>query len=208
MSTVSQPETEEEGADGSDLAAEIEAVRNEFEAYRSTVIKPRFNQVNDQLDAAADERAEILEVVENLQSQVNRLESKMEALMGVEDPAASNPQKRCQDLRNALMRRAEARSDDGEGKAAMYYKEVQDLFADTGHGEVKKPECFKAMEDASDAAGFFETSKTSQHGNEVKAVAVNMADLAADAGGSNPTTRNGVSAATDTTSGGVPGNQS
>jgi cell division septum initiation protein DivIVA len=189
-----------------DLEDEIQSLRDEIETYREHNIKPRFASINDELETATSQRRDLEEQMASLQSQVNRLEGKVESLMGVSEPSATNPEKRCQDVRNALMRRAEARSDDGAGRAAVSYQDVQDMLADAGHGEVKRPECYKAMKDAAGADGFTMTKKTSRHGNQVKAVSVNLADLAADSGCSNPTTRDTGSAATDTPNGGVQSN--
>jgi len=201
--------TDAQSADHGELAAEIEALRQRVEsnqqswdAYRETVIKPRFADLNDAVDEAAAERSEICDLVEDLQAQVNQLEGRVEALMGVEEEAASSPDKRAQDLKQALIRRADARTDDGAGRASMYYKEVQDLFADLGHGDVKKPECYKAMNDVAETDGFFETSKVSREGSEVKAVAVKTAELSPDTGSSNPTTREGLSAGATAADGG------
>lgn len=193
-SEVDDLQTAEPADQEIDLAAELEALREEVVAlreskdtYRRTVIKPRFDALGERLDESRQERRVLEDELGDLRSEVHDLQAKVESLLGVSEEAATSPEKRRQDLQQALIRRAEARTGDGARKTSMYWEEIQDLFADLGHGEVKKPECYQALDEVAECDGFHLGTKTSRNGNEVKAVLVDLDDL--ESGSRNSTTR-------------------
>lgn len=170
--------------------------------YRSEVIQPALQELRQGRDDAREERAELRATVEILQRQLRELEAKQESLLGLAEGESGGPKKRAADLRMGLIRRAEARSGPNEGTAAMHYREVQNFFAENGHGEVKKPECYQAMKDAAEADGFkqIESGKT-LNGTDVRAVVVDLANLPSsveDVTSSNPTTGEGSGTAVNT----------
>lgn len=161
--------------------------------YQSQVVRPALDGLREACDDARDERVELRERVDALQTRVDQQEADMTNLVGIDDNTASSPKKRALDLRIGLYRRAKDRSDN-EGYAAMHWKEVQNFLADQNHGDVSKPDCHKAMqwaanEDGSygpgplpDVAGFTieEAAKrksTKQGSRWVTAIKLKIADL-------------------------------
>lgn len=176
-----------------ELEEMVQSLRDDYEATRDHVIQPQIDGLEDLSDDARADRAELRSDIDALQAQVDRLQATLDALSGLADGQESNPHKRAQDLAQALIRRAEARSEND--KASMWWKEVRDMLADQGHGEVSKPDCYKAMDWVADgdSPAFSEGTKTSDSGNQVKAVRVELDALRADDGSRNPTTRERVS---------------
>ena len=197
-----------------ELEEYAEFIADNFDEWRDTRYRRDREEAAAERDDARTERVELQAAVDTLERRVSELERKMDSLIGVDDAADSNPRKRANDLRLALLRDAEERSDQHAGKSQMWWEEVQRLFAQIGHGNVAKPDCYKAMEWAAgvdgaptsfqrSADGFELTKKTNEKGNEVKAVSVDAetasyADTALEAPSSNPTTTEGGRPAMET----------
>lgn len=193
-------ETEECETTIADLQAQLDQLKDDLrsladshDAYKNHVVKPRLDDLEADRDDAREERAELQQQIHALEEELTHLTAKVESLIGLADDEESNPTKRVADLRQALIRRAEDRSDIDVDRASMYWEEVQDLFSDLGHGDISRPDCYKAMRDAADAPGFKEGTKNSRHGNDVKAILVDLDALHGSASCRSPTTRDGVS---------------
>lgn len=161
-----------------DLEQQITAVADTQQAIRESSIKPRLEKLQEDSDDARSERAELQEEIRDLRATVAELRSTLEAIAGLADDEASNPDKRAADLAHTLIRRARSR----DGTAAMYYQEVQDSLETLGHGDLKPPQLYDAMEHVAALHGFSETKTTSAEGNRVDAVAVNLDELTAAEG--------------------------
>lgn len=168
-----------------ELEAYVEHVhRGIFENWKDEVYRREMADAAAERDDARKDRVELQAAVDALESRVTELERTLQSVVGVEDATNSDPTKRANDLRLALMRDAEDRSDEHEGRAQMWWQDVQRFFAQTGHGEVSKPDCYKAMrwaagdEQAPEAFqpgdGFGMSTKTNEDGREVKAVRVDL----------------------------------
>jgi hypothetical protein len=170
----------------------VDALEQDMRAYREQFIKPQLSQLQDSLDDALDRLDEVEAENEQLQARVEQLDVQVENLIGVDDPDLSTQDKRTRDVRAAMIRRAEAkadkRSDTIEGKVALYYKEIQDLLADHGHGQIHREQAHRIMDDIANVDGFTQGSKSSAHGNDVKAILLNLDELPAYARRHNVTT--------------------
>jgi hypothetical protein len=172
----------------SELEQNLQYLRDDFDNWRSQVYQPQHEKTVEKRDDAREQRVELQAAVDALSDRVAELERTLDSVVGVEDANASDPAKRANDLRLALVQEADSRDDDHAGRAQMWYKEVKRLFRRTGHGDVSDPDCFKAMRWAAgdeeapesfrqNAAGFKMTSKTNPNGQEVKAVAVDKGEV-------------------------------
>jgi hypothetical protein len=175
-----------------DDADRVDALEQDMRAYREQFIKPQLSKLQDSLDDALDRLDEVEAANEQLQARVEQLDIQVENLIGVDDEDLSTHDKRTRDVRAAMIRRAEAkadkRSDNIEGKVALYYKEIQDLLADHGHGQIHREQAHRIMDDIVNVDGFTEGTKSSDHGNDVKAILLNLAALPAYARRNNVTT--------------------
>lgn len=171
-----------------ELEGAIEDLQERREIYRDTVLGPRLDDIQAESDDARAERAELRAQIQDLQQELRQVHAKLDSIAGLTENQETSPEKRIADLRQCLIRRAESRSDGFDGSAAMWWKEVRDLFADLNHGEVSKPVCFDAIHDAADYVGFSETTKLNENGNEVLAVKVELDALSAENRSSDPTT--------------------
>lgn len=171
-----------------DLEEYIEFVQNDHDAWKENVYQPQKQSAAAERDDARQQRVELQAAVDALQSRVTELERKLDSVVGVDDAKDSNPEKRANDLRLALIRDAEERGDSHDQKSQMWWEDVQQFFARTGHGEVSKPDCYKAMKWASGeeehapasfqpGAGFAMTTKTNPNGHEVMAVKVDVTEI-------------------------------
>jgi hypothetical protein len=165
-----------------DLEKRVDALETSQARTISEFVKPALDELREDRDDARDERVELRERLDALQQQ-------LDAVYGLADDERSTPAKRAADLRLALIRRAQNSTGPNAGRASMYYREVQECFADLGHETVHRPECMRAMEDAAHADGFEIATKTSDHGNEVKAIRVDTDALPRGIACSDPTTR-------------------
>lgn len=173
-----------------ELEDEIEFVDQKHQQRTEQVTKPRLAELEQHSDDARQERAELFALVEDLQERVAELDQRLTDMAGLAEDQQSNPDKRVSDLRQSMIRRAKARSDtDGFEKVALYYQEVQDIFAELGHGEISRPDCYKAMDDLAESDGFEIGKKSSADGNRVKAIRLDLAELRASAACRNPTTQ-------------------
>lgn len=175
-----------------ELRDQIDFVEDKLESRIEQSIEQRLSQLETASDDAHAERAELFDAVADLQQTVATMQERLDSLAGLAEDQETTPEKRIADLREAMIRRAEAReqnSADGYPRIKMWWKEVQALFADYGHGEISKPDCYKAMREAAKGAGFGESTKTNENGNDVKAIRLDLDELRAETGSSNPTTQ-------------------
>jgi hypothetical protein len=172
-----------------ELEDKLEYLNNDIENWREQVYRPRAQTADDERAGLERECQELRATVQTLGSRVDALEATLDSVVGVDDATDSNPTKRANDLRLALVRDAKQRSDSHSGKAQLWWKEVRRFFAQTGHGDVSKPDCYKAMRwaagDADDAPermqpgrGFQLTQKQNENGQDVLAVAVDVDEIA------------------------------
>lgn len=173
------------------LAERVDALETSQSRTINQFVKPAIGGLREDRDDARQQRVELREHVAMLQQQID-------AVYGLAEGERSTPAKRAADLRMALIRRAQNSTGPNAGRASMYYKEVQECFADLGHDTVHRPECMRAITEAAEADGFSIGTKTSQHGNQVKAIRVDIEALPSTVACSGPTTR-------DTTRRGVDG---
>jgi outer membrane murein-binding lipoprotein Lpp len=193
-----------------ELEQKIEYISTDWSSWREQVYKPRADEAAEERAEIAEEVATLRATVETLTQRVDALESTLDTVVGVDQAADSNPRKRATDLRLALIRDAEQRSDSHTGRAQMWWRDVQRFFAQTGHGDVSKPDCYKAMRWAAGepehapnsmqpGEGFKLTTKQNDNGQDVMAVAVDVdeipgsespsyADSGSDTPSSSPTT--------------------
>lgn len=181
----------------SDETDRVDVLEQDMRAYREQFIKPQLTKLEDRLDEALD-RLDDVEAENQRQGQrIEQLDHQVENLIGVDDPDLSTHDKRVRDVRAAMIRRAEAkaetRSEQIEGKVALYYKEIQDMLADHGHGQIHDTQIRRIMDDIEHVDGFSFGQKQSAHGRDVKAIRLNLAELPAYAG-----TNNVVSASSGT----------
>lgn len=158
-----------------ELEETIESVAETQKAVRESSIKPRLQRLRDDSDDAREERAELQEEINDLRATVAELQTKLEAVAGLADDEESNPDKRAADLRQSLIRHAR----DRDGVATMDWNEVEHTLQTLGHSSLKRPQIYKAMDDATKQDGFKETTTTSEHGNRVQAVMVDLDELTA-----------------------------
>lgn len=176
-----------------EAVAELEDGQDQAEVYRKEVLKPRIDDLESRSDDARADRAELWATMEDLQDEVANLHFTVEALKGLGENETTSPAARVRDLRAEMIERVRTLND--RAGIQLWWQEVQDLFATLGHGEVKAPECHKAMEDAAEADGFELTTKVNENSNEVKAIRLKSSALPATEPVSNPTNAESVSAA-------------
>lgn len=174
----------------SDDKSELDHLRDDVEAYREQIIKPRLSDIEERQDALEAENEELRETVDHLQARVGQLDTQLENLIGVDDAELSTHDKRVRDVRAAMIRRAEAKaerySDMGEGKIALYCREIQNLLADHGHGEIYDTQARRIMDDIENVDGFSFGEKTSPtSGRQVKALRLDIELLPTYAGTNN-----------------------
>lgn len=167
--------------------SKLAILRDDVEAYREQIIKPRLADIESEVEDAL-QRIEDLEAEnEQLQTRVEQLDHQVENLIGVDDPDLSTHEKRVRDVRAAMIRRAEAKaekhSDVSKGKISLYYKEVQNLLADHGHGDIYDTQVRRVMDEIENVDGFTYGKKTSPESNrKVTALRLNLEALPTYAG--------------------------
>ncbi|MWG34842.1 hypothetical protein [Halomarina oriensis] len=164
------------------LRTEHEALKNDWHAVRKHKLFPTMEENGDAIAALLDDMQSVKAELREVRSENQRLEQKFESIAGLAEDEQSSPAKRAADVRQAMIRRAEAKEDDPDdpsAEVALYYKEVEELLADYGHGSVHRPQAFDAMRDAADADGFTMGSKLSRAGNRADAVILKLAELPA-----------------------------
>jgi len=175
------------------------ALRNDQQSYRQQVVKPKLEDAEDKIASLESQVQSLAEAVESQQAEMAAMKDTIDNLHGVEEPSQTSPDKRVQDLKQAMIRRAEAGNAAGGKKVQLWWREVQALFADLGHGEISKPDCYKAMNDAIDSARPFEEGqKLNSNGNNVKAIRLDFEELRPEEVGSNPTTTTEVTDSPET----------
>lgn len=135
-----------------ELEADLDAQHEDRMAYRQQVLHPRLDEADEARDDLTEQVGELKDTVQRLRDRVRDLEAGYESVLGLAEDKQSSPDKRCADLRLGLIRTAEAKAD--SRTAAKHYKAVQSFFAEHGHGEVKKAEVYKAMQQAAEYDGF------------------------------------------------------
>lgn len=170
MSSDDAPDVAAEGAEDpvARVHDDIRALEERWQAWREHTITPRFEALEEQSDDARADRAELRAMVEDVQNQIANLRFEVEQIKGLGDNQESNPAARVRDLRSTMIQRAKSlKSRPG---IKLWWEEVQEVFVDLNHGEIRAPECYAAMEDAAEADGFEMTTKVNGNGNEVKAI--------------------------------------
>lgn len=175
-----------------DLHDRIDTVEQDKRAYREQFIKPQLNELEERLNDLEAANEQLQETVDQQGQRIEQLDHQVENLIGVDDPDLSTHDKRVRDVRAAMIRRAEAKSDtrseDIEGKIALTYAEIQDLLADHGHGQIYREQAHRIMDDIEAVDGFSDGEKRSAHGNDVRAIRLNLAALPAYTRRNNVTT--------------------
>ncbi|AUX09320.1 hypothetical protein AArcSl_1691 [Halalkaliarchaeum desulfuricum] len=130
---------------------------NGHDEWEITLQKTAAKQDQVVLPAVRDDLPRLEETIqqlaERLDAQAQRiddLEARLEAIVGVPGPDASNHEKRVRDARQILLRRAEARG----GKASMYWRELADALAGHGHGDLVPQQVHRVFEDVAQSDGF------------------------------------------------------
>ena len=189
------PDEQEQASDQEqieDLHDRIDAVKDDGLAYREHVVEPQLDSLTSKLDEALDRLDDLEAEKQEFRDRIEQLDHQIENLIGVDDADRSTHDKRVRDVRAAMIRRAEAkadtRSDTIEGKIAFYYKDVQNVLADHGHGQIHREQAHRIMDDIEDVDGFTEGTKRSTHGNDVRAIRLDLAELPAYARRHNVTT--------------------
>jgi hypothetical protein len=139
------------------LEEQLERQHAAHEAYKEQVVKPRLEELATARDDARSERAELEDAVATLRDRVRDLEVALDSVIGLADEETGGPAKRCADLRLGLIRAAEANPDGTT--AGKHWEDVHDFFAEHGHGDVSKPECYQAMADVTEHDGFWTDEK-------------------------------------------------
>lgn len=181
----------------SDDRSKVDILRDDIDAYREQIIKPQLQELKERQDDLEAENEKLRETMEQQEARIEQLDHQVETLIGVDDSKHSTKKKRVRDVRAAMIRRAEAKaqkySDVSKGKIALYYKEVQNLLADHGHGDVYDTQVRRIMDEIENVDGFTFGKKTSpESGREVKALKLNLEALPTYAG-----TNNVVSSSTE-----------
>jgi len=125
------------------------------------------------LEEQAEEISEKEQRIDELEATVDGLQSRLDSIIDVDDKADSNPQNRAVALREAMVRAARDRVEDGG--VTWWWKEVRDQLASHGHSGFSKPTYHSTMDDAADKDGFRMATKDVVSGGqtrEVKAVQV------------------------------------
>lgn len=179
-----------------ELRQTTQSVNDDHDSRYNHVIKPRLNDLKEASDDAREERAELGATVQELQTTVAQQQARLKLMAGVDDETQSSPEKRVEDIRDAMIDRADARGESGSySRIKLWRKEIEDLLVDRGHGSWSKPVYQKAMKKAAEAPGFEMAKKVNEDGREVMAVAVDTEVLREEIGSSDPTTGKGVSPA-------------
>ena len=168
VSETAQPPAEKDDTDedAEDLYARLDELEG-WQSYIKDHVIPRV----DELETTVEQRDER---IQQLEARVQDLERQLQTLDGLADDEATTPQKRAVDLARAMIRQANTRPD---GRIAKYYKEVKEDLATLGHDDLYDQQAFNAMEDVADVSGFGLTTVT-RNGQQVKAVGLNLAELA------------------------------
>jgi len=112
--------------------------------------------VKPQTDDNADEIAALRAEVERLESELADVRAEQESYMGVDDPEDSNPKKRAEDLRAAMIEVVRSGVNSSSGGVTWWWKEVRDQLASHGHGGYSKPVYHTAMKNAAKNKDAFE----------------------------------------------------
>lgn len=183
-----------------ELEQQFEEFIEERESYRKKVIKPRLADLEAECDDASRKLAEQQVTIETLTQRVESLQGRLDSLVGLTDEETGGPEKRAVDLRQGLIREARDTGGEDDTAATMHWKEVRNFLAQIGHGEVSKPDCYKAMAWAANEDGsplpetdafWQEEGKRRLSGRDVRAICVDTSDLPTSSGISpsrNPTT--------------------
>jgi len=154
-----------------EMVEDLQSTVEDLQAFHDWYMNHEKGRVDDLEQELAEERA----ARQSLEQTVSEQGTRLETIVGVGEDEQSNPEKRIADLRDALIRQAQANTNRQE--ASMHTGEVKKLFASLGHtgknGKVYSQWRQDAMEDAAEAEGFRMDTKQ-KDGREVKAVVVNL----------------------------------
>lgn len=126
--------------------------------------------LTDRVEALAQRVTKLEQENEVQAEELSALQNRLDLFTDLAEDAQSTPALRATHIRDALVKRAEA----GDGHATMTYAEVADTLTDRGHGQIHRPQAYQAIEDAAAQEGFQVTTAQSTHGNEVRAIGVNL----------------------------------
>lgn len=178
------------------LEAKVEKLESRLDTTDGRVkhvLVPRMEDLEESRDDAREQLAELGAMLQDMQNEFAQLQSRMRGLTGVEEKSESTPEQRVRDLRDAMIKRADARGESGSYyRIQLWREEVEDILADRGHGSWSKPVYQDAMKEVADEPGFEMDKKVNEDGREVDAVAVDTEELRAVLGRSDSTTGNPV----------------
>lgn len=165
-----------------ELAADIEDLR-ERNTRTAKQIREATQPLREAKEEAEAERDQLAQRVAKLESIVTDLQQQVDSFIGLAEDEQTTHKKRVTDIRNALKRRAQARSGDGAGKAAMDRIEIQNTLNDLGHeGEFADAQLIRIIDHGAREPGFDVVEDyVNENGNEVKALRVNLGKLAVSA---------------------------
>jgi len=154
--------------------SEQDELRNRVSRLEDRIDHLLLPQLEDQQEAmeAKDQR------IAELEATVERLDSKLQSIVDVDDKSESTPDNRPVALREAMMRAASDRLN-GSG-VKWWWQEVEEHLATHGHGGFSKPTYHDAMKDAAEKDGFTMTTKevlTGGQRREVHAIKVNVDEV-------------------------------
>ncbi|WP_346140180.1 hypothetical protein, partial [Streptomyces virens] len=104
-----------------DLGVRLNMLETKIDKVYRPVIKETIPELQDEL-THKDER------ISELEDEVAQLNERLEGLLGVESEDASTHDKRVQDTKQILQRRASA----NDGAASLYWREIADSLAEHG----------------------------------------------------------------------------
>jgi len=164
-------ELEENAIGESELMQVRNSVQRDMEHYRDNVVKPRFAELESEIERLQDE-----------------LDEQRETLANITGPADGEPtkhEKRVRAVRQMMINQAEARE---HGRLGWSYSDVVDNLEANGHGKVYNQQAYRIMEEADEADGFGYTTDDSG----TKTLRVDLSALPANADVNNVKNGGGV----------------
>lgn len=162
---------DEDAASEQGVVHQLKMRVSDLDDYAKEFLASRISSNEDEIDALHDR-------IDELEATVEHLDSEMESFIGVSENQRSTPEKRAADLRQAMIRAA--RNTSAEKGVKWWKDNVAEHLAAVGHKDLHKPDYYDAMEDAAEADGFEETTKTvTKDGRtwDAKAIRVTLSEL-------------------------------
>lgn len=157
------------------LDQRIDGLEGVLGAFRERI--DELEQENEELRGRVEDTRQELEETKNDLERFRQwrddVEARVSTVTGVDSEEQSTAELRRKDLRTALINRAKTNN----GKSSMYYKEIEEVYADNGHGKVSREQIFRDMEAVEKGDGFDIDTKHSRKGNKVKAIRLNGDEL-------------------------------